>query len=86
MIQILGQKFIESEDIIERLGSHLVTVKDADQFVKMISNIYAAGYERAVNDNREQLEKLGYSVKVTSSADNSSKAKIFPDNQPEKSG
>lgn len=65
MATILGQKYLEYEDLINRSTFYLVTDKDMALFGKMISDIYELGYMKAVDDYREQLQKIGVKVNIS---------------------
>ena len=65
VFEISKTKYVENEEIIERLCSLIITKHDGDKFIKLIMDIYESGYKKSVNDQREVLEKLGYSVKIT---------------------
>lgn len=65
VFEISKTKYVENEEIIERLCSLIITKHDGDKFIKLIMDIYESGYKKSVNDQREILEKLGYSVKIT---------------------
>ena len=65
VFEISKTKYVENEEIIERLCSLILTKHDGDKFIKLIMDIYESGYKKSVNDHKEILEKLGYSVKIT---------------------
>ena len=65
VFEISKTKYVENEEIIERLCSLILTKHDGEKFIKLIMDIYESGYKKSVNDQREVLEKLGYSVKIT---------------------
>ena len=65
VFEISKTKYVENEEIIERLCSLILTKHDGEKFIKLIMDIYESGYKKSVNDQREILEKLGYSVKIT---------------------
>ena len=64
MSEILKQKFSESDEIIDRILSSLTTDKDIQQFATMIGHVYQVAYSQAVDDHREQLEKLGLKTQI----------------------
>jgi hypothetical protein len=65
MLQILGQeKFLKHKAFIERLGSSLPTTSDVQELGAIVVAIYENGYYKALNDYREQFQKLGYDVNV----------------------
>ena len=65
VFEISNTKYVENEEIIERLCSLILTKHDGEKFIKLIMDIYESGYKKSVNDHKEILEKLGYSVKIT---------------------
>jgi hypothetical protein len=65
LVQILEGKYPPYDDIISRMGHHLITDNDYASFGKMLSEIYEAGYLKAVAEYREQLAKLNIRVNVT---------------------
>lgn len=65
MATILGQKYLEYEDLLQRATFYLVTDKDMAAFGKMISDIYELGYMKAVDDYKDQLQRIGVSVKIS---------------------
>lgn len=62
---ILQHKYVQSEQLIERLSHHMVTDQDVDQFGKMVSAIYEAAYLKAVEDHKAALEKHGLKATVS---------------------
>ena len=65
VFEISKTKYVENEEIIERFCSLILTKHDGEKFIKLIMDIYESGYKKSVNDHKEILEKLGYSVKIT---------------------
>ena len=65
VFEISKTKYVENEEIIERLCSLILTKHDGEKFIKLIMDIYESGYKKSVNDHKEILEKLGDSVKIT---------------------
>lgn len=63
--ELAKNKYAENEEIIDRLLSSIVTKHDAEKFIKFIMDMYESGYKRSIDDHKEILEKLGYSVKIT---------------------
>ncbi len=61
---ILGDKSDEHLNILERVCTVLVTNKDLEEFGKLFSDIYEVAYQKAISDNKKQLEKMGYSVEI----------------------
>lgn len=65
MATILGQKYLDYEDLLQRSTCYLVTDKDMASFSKMISDVYELGYMKAVSDYKDQLQKIGVKVNIS---------------------
>lgn len=65
MFEFLKERFAVNEQIVERIGSSLTTDADMKDFLKMVTDIYETAYFKAVNDHREQLQKLGITARIT---------------------
>jgi hypothetical protein len=63
---LLGLDSAAHDAIIDRVAAALTTDKDLEDFGKLISQVYERGYKKAVNDHKEQMEKLGLKVHLTS--------------------
>lgn len=50
--------------IIERVATSLTTDKDLEDFGKLVGQVYELGYRKAVEDYREQVEKLGLKINI----------------------
>jgi hypothetical protein len=66
MFEVLKERYAQNEQVIERVGVSLTTENDMNAFLKMIADIYEIAYLKAVNDHREQLEKVGLVARVVS--------------------
>jgi hypothetical protein len=66
MSQVMGAKAGIYDDLITRLGSSIVTDNDLKVFGEMMNDILGIGYRKAVDDYREQLNKLGIEVSLLS--------------------
>ena len=62
--QILADKYSPHDNIVERVGMALVTENDLKDFGKLLGQVYEAGYMKAINDYKHQVEKMGIKVKV----------------------
>lgn len=69
LFDVLQEKYNNNEQIIERVNVSLLTDMDMHQFVKLINDVYCCGYSKAVNDHKEQLEKLGLKSRIVQSND-----------------
>ena len=61
---ILQEKFGQHEVIIERVSSSIVTEADLEAFGKLMGDLFETGYMKAVNDYRDELEKIGIKISV----------------------
>ena len=59
-----GEKFSAYDQIIDRIGPILTTQKDYMDIGNLFKELYEAGYLRAVEDHRIELEKMGVKVNV----------------------
>lgn len=66
MFEVLQERYSQNEQIIERLGVSLMTESDLKSFMKLVTDIYESAYIKAVNDQKEQLQKLGLIANVVS--------------------
>lgn len=64
MHQILKDRYVKHQDIVERVGVSLLTEKDIQAFLQMQIEIFEVGYLKAVDDYKEQLEKMGIKATV----------------------
>ena len=62
--EILKEKYPPHESIIERVGTSLVTEKDLQDLGKLITEVYEVAYMKAINDYREQFEKMGVKINI----------------------
>jgi hypothetical protein len=85
LFEVLGNRYQKNETFIERLSSVLNTQDDVEKLGALIRDLYEAGFIRAVERYRGELEKMGYSTTVTQEEPKKKDEKIFPD-QSEKSG
>lgn len=64
MFEVLKDRYGKNEQIIERMGVTLLTESDVNAFLKMVGDIYETAYMKAVNDHKDQLQKLGLIAKI----------------------
>lgn len=64
MFEVLQERYMQNEQIIDRLSVSLMTENDVKQFLKLVTDVYETAYMKAVNDHKEQLQKLGLVAKV----------------------
>ena len=61
---LLKLNYMAHDAIIERVATSLTTEKDLEDFGKLVGQVYEIGYRKAVEDYREQFEKLGLKVTI----------------------
>lgn len=59
IFEILKDKYGKHQNISERISLSLLTDSDTKEFLALLMELYEVGYLKAVNDHKEQLEKLG---------------------------
>ncbi|NIQ14597.1 MAG: hypothetical protein GTO02_09405 [Candidatus Dadabacteria bacterium] len=64
MVQAMGDKANPYDDLITRLGTSIVTDTDLKIFGEMVNDLLSIGYNKAVDDYRQQLNKLGIEVSL----------------------
>ena len=64
MYDILQERYVNHESIIDRMSAHMVTETDMNDFLKFVVDIYETAYIKAVEDQREQLEKIGLAPRI----------------------
>jgi hypothetical protein len=64
LFEILKEKYVKYDDLIERLSYTVKTEKDVNLFSDLIKDVYEMAYNKAVDDYKTQLKALGYNVKV----------------------
>lgn len=82
--EILQEKYIPNEQIIEWMAANTLTENQYEEIGKLVSNLYEAGYMKAVEDHKAQLESMGVRAYVRPQTPDSIASPIFP--QEEKSG
>lgn len=64
MVQVMGNKAHDFDEILTRLGTVLITENDINQFGEMINIILGTGYRKAIDAYREELTKMGVQVNL----------------------
>lgn len=64
MVQVIPERAGLYEELFTRLSAALVTDNDMKLFGEMINDVMSAGYKKAVEDYRTQINKLGYEVSL----------------------
>lgn len=65
MFELLKERYGKHEQIIDRIGNSLTTEKDMKDFISMMIDTYEVGFVRAIDEQRDKLEKLGLGVRIT---------------------
>ena len=67
MFEVLRERYAVNESIVDRLSVALATDTDMNEFLKLVADIYETAYIKAVDDQREQLAKVGLSARIVPS-------------------
>ena len=67
MFEILKERYAKNEQIVERMSVALATEGDMNDFMKLITDVYEIAYLKAVNDHKEQLQKIGLTARIVPS-------------------
>lgn len=62
--ELLGTKFPKYQAVLIRAAANMVTNEDATNFSRMMVDLYEAGFMKAVNDYKKQVEAHGLRVSV----------------------
>lgn len=62
LANILDNKVNNYDDLLARIGVSLVTDNDLKVFAELVNDIYVAGFSKAIEDNKKQLNDLGFVV------------------------
>jgi len=65
MYEILKERYPKHEQLLERLGHNLPLDQDVTAFSQLVVEVYELGYLKAVKDYENELNRLGYNVKIT---------------------
>ena len=64
MFQLLQERYMRNEQVIDRLGTSMMNEADFQGFMKMLTDVYEAGYMKSVADHSEQLKKAGLVARI----------------------
>lgn len=64
LAQILRDRYMKHDPIIDRLSHHLVTEGDVRSFGELIVEVYEVAYLKAFNECRDKFRELGYNVNI----------------------
>lgn len=70
IFDILQERYEPNEIMITRLAHFLTSEKDVKDFCQIVADAFSQGYVKAVNDYKEQLNKVGYQVKIVGDTKN----------------
>lgn len=73
LLDLLENRYAPFDNIVERIGSSLVTEQDLKEFGGLVTAIYERGYLRAMEQTKKQLDEMGVKVRIVS-ADQSLKS------------
>lgn len=84
LFEILQERYAKNEKFIERMASTVVTKEDYDGLGSLVTDLFEIGFLRAIDQYKEQLNKMGIKVNIVPEQKPTNTKKIF--NQEEKSG
>lgn len=64
MFEMLRERFVKHEMLLERLGHSMVTNQDLEAFGKLAVDLYEVGYLKCMNDYKKKLDELGIKVSI----------------------
>ena len=64
LMEILQDRYLKQDPIVDRVASSLVTERDVDEFGKLVADIYEVGFMKCLNDYKNRLMELGLNVNV----------------------
>lgn len=65
LVQVIPHRYTEEVDeTAERLVHHLATKQDAERLIRLLGDIYQAGYDRAIESAKEAMKERGMRLKV----------------------
>ena len=62
IFEILKDRYSKHQNISERISVSLLTENDTKEFLSLLIDTYEIGYLKAVDDHKQQLEKLGFFI------------------------
>lgn len=81
---MLQERYSKNEKFIDRIAATIVTKEDYDGLGSFVTDIFELGFLRAMDQYKEQLQKMGIKVNIVAEQKQTNAKKIF--NQEEKSG
>lgn len=83
LFEILQERYSKNEKFIDRIASTVITKEDYDGLGSFVTDIFEIGFLRAVNQYKDQLNKMGVRVNIVPEEKPTNAKKIFTQ---EKSG
>jgi hypothetical protein len=68
LVELLKSRYMQHDNIVERVATALITEKDLTDFGAMITDLYEIAYQKAVSDCKEEFEKLGVTINIVPSS------------------
>lgn len=63
--QIIPDKYtVETDEAVDRIAHTIATKKDTEVIVKMFSDIYQSGYNKALASAQKAIEANGFKMKI----------------------
>ena len=67
--EILKDRYTKHDSLVDRIGHHLVTNKDMEDFTKLVADLFEVGYLKCLNDYKDKLKVHGLNVKIATDQD-----------------
>jgi hypothetical protein len=67
LYEFLKDKYMENEKVIDRLSEQLSYKEDADNFLKLANDLFTSGFNLAIEQQKEELSKIGIKLNITNS-------------------
>lgn len=78
LFELLKERYSKNEKFIDRFSSTITSQQDYEDFGKLIVDIFEVGFLRAVNQYKEQFEKMGMKINIVpEEVAKNPKSKIF---------
>jgi hypothetical protein len=64
IFELIKERYSKNEKFIERIASGITTKEDYESLGRLITDLYEAGFLRAVDQYRDQFTKMGMKVNI----------------------
>lgn len=64
IFELIKERYSRNEKFIERMATGITTKEDYESLGRLITDLYEAGFIRAVEQYKEQFAKLGMKVSI----------------------